>query len=149
MRQSTMLLACLLWFSVVSAQETGMEPVTSSPAETVQNGRPKAVAENIPELPSNTFLTDEEVVKSLIVTVFSLIVFGLLLFRVKIQPLSSDDFIRLIILALVICSAMYLISAGWDNQQTAPAFGILGTIAGYLLGRGSNSREAADNPPSS
>ena len=35
---------------------------------------------------------------------------------------------------------MYLISAGWDNQQTAPAFGILGTIAGYLLGRDSKKQ---------
>ena len=52
------------------------------------------------------------------------------------------------ILALVICSSMYLIASGWDNQQTAPAYGILGTIAGYLLGRGSNSSSTSDNLPS-
>lgn len=100
---------------------------------------------NISTIEPSAIWENDEIVKSVIVIGFALIVFTLLIFRIKVQEMHAEDFIRLIVLALVICSSMYLISAGWDDQQTAPAFGILGTIAGYLLGRGSNASSSSQN----
>jgi len=37
-----------------------------------------------------------------------------------------------------------LITAGYSNDQIAPAVGLLGTIAGYLLGRIQHSNQQED-----
>ncbi len=111
------------------------------------NPPPEVIRENpdAPFIETTGIWENDEIVKSLIVIGFALIIFTLLIFRIKVQTMDAEDFIRLIVLALVICSSMYLISAGWDDQQTAPAFGILGTIAGYLLGRGSAASSSSQN----
>ena len=97
---------------------------------------------------SKSVFADEEIVKTILVTAFNLVIFLFLLFRIKVDRMEADDYIRVLILTLVICASMYLIAAGWDNQQTAPAFGILGTIAGYLLGKES-SRQKTKEPEDS
>jgi len=40
---------------------------------------------------------------------------------------------------LIIFGALFLIVAGYSDQQVAPVFGLLGAIAGYLFGRTSAS----------
>ncbi|MDX1617310.1 MAG: hypothetical protein R3224_00890 [Balneolaceae bacterium] len=40
------------------------------------------------------------------------------------------------LVTLIITAALFLIAAGFSNDQIASALGLLGTIAGYLLGRG-------------
>lgn len=42
---------------------------------------------------------------------------------------------------LIITFAVFLIVAGWSDQQIAPAMGLLGTIAGYLLGKESTPKQ--------
>jgi len=39
-------------------------------------------------------------------------------------------------LPLIIISAIFLVVTGYSQEQIAPVIGLLGTIAGYLLGRG-------------
>jgi hypothetical protein len=48
---------------------------------------------------------------------------------------SADDAIRAYALVLIIIGTMVLICAGYSNDQIAPAVGLFGTIAGYLIGR--------------
>jgi uncharacterized membrane protein YfcA len=48
---------------------------------------------------------------------------------------SPDDTTRAFSITLIIIGTMVLISAGYSNDQIAPAMGLFGTIAGYLLGR--------------
>lgn len=43
-------------------------------------------------------------------------------------------------LTLVVTAGLFLITAGYSETQIAPMMGLLGTIAGYLLGK-----EAADD----
>ena len=38
-------------------------------------------------------------------------------------------------ITLIIVGTMFLITAGFDSEQTSPAMALFGTIAGYLLGR--------------
>ena len=57
----------------------------------------------------------------------------------------------------VIMATMVLITAGYNNEQIAPAFGLFGTIIGYILGRrepgpqapGPNSDEPVPPPVAS
>jgi hypothetical protein len=39
----------------------------------------------------------------------------------------------------VITGTLILITVGYSNEQVAPAFGLFGTIVGYMLGRLSQS----------
>jgi len=90
-----------------------------------------------PEIVGNTVLpmTSFEFYLSIIILVFGLILVGLEIFLIKSRKISSDDTIKFIIITLIITSTLFLITAGYSNDQIAPAVGLLGTIAGYLLGR--------------
>lgn len=48
---------------------------------------------------------------------------------------SPDEATRAYALILILIGTMVLICAGYSNDQIAPAMGLFGTVAGYLLGR--------------
>lgn len=56
-----------------------------------------------------------------------------------ISGLTGDDIAKNCVITVVICAALVLVIAGYDNTQIAPAFGLFGTVAGYLLGKGDKS----------
>jgi hypothetical protein len=47
---------------------------------------------------------------------------------------------------LILVFALFLVLAGCDDKQIAPVLGLLGTVAGYLLGR-SEGGDAAPGAP--
>jgi hypothetical protein len=57
-----------------------------------------------------------------------------------------EDVTRPIIVVTIVFGTLILVTAGYSNQQIAPAFGLLGTIVGYILGRGSASQPASGPP---
>ncbi len=58
---------------------------------------------------------------------------------------TAEQAIRLFTVVLIINSAVFFIVAGYSSQQIAPAFGLLGTMAGYVLGK---SQENSKNQES-
>jgi hypothetical protein len=46
-----------------------------------------------------------------------------------------EDIARPVIVITVIISTLILVTVGYSNEQIAPAFGLFGTIVGYMLGR--------------
>jgi hypothetical protein len=56
----------------------------------------------------------------------------LLLRRAKI---TAEDALKVYAVSLIIIGTLFAITAGFDSNQIAPAMGLFGTIAGYLLGR--------------
>jgi hypothetical protein len=40
-----------------------------------------------------------------------------------------------------------LITVGYNNEQIAPAFGLFGTIVGYMLGRFAQPQQSSDPSP--
>jgi len=83
-----------------------------------------------------------------------IIVSGLLFFAGQIallrrvRDVSADDVVRNCSITIVIIAATVLIVAGYNSQQTAQAFGLFGTIIGYLLGRSAGSRDRPrERPP--
>lgn len=61
--------------------------------------------------------------------------------------MDQQMIIKLIILTLVIFAILFLITAGYDNSQTQTSVGLLGTIAGYLLGRAIPDAGASPQAP--
>ena len=48
---------------------------------------------------------------------------------------QPEDVTRPIVVVTVIMGTLILVTAGYSNEQVAPAFGLFGTIVGYILGR--------------
>jgi hypothetical protein len=67
----------------------------------------------------------------------------------KLENITADDIVRNCSITIVIISATLLIVAGYNSQQTAQAFGLFGTLIGYLLGRSAGRREERRATPDS
>lgn len=80
-------------------------------------------------------LSSWEFALSLIVLGFGALVLVLEVFLVFKNRISEGDVVKFIVVTLIITATLFLITAGYNNNQIAPAMGLLGTIAGYLLGR--------------
>lgn len=69
-----------------------------------------------------------------VLLLFGLIVMGLSTYLLRAgQPAQSV--LRVFGTLLVIIMASFLVVAGYTNEQLAAPMGLLGTVAGYLLGR--------------
>jgi hypothetical protein len=80
---------------------------------------------------------DVEFQLTLAVLIFALLVLCiqfLVLWTWKGQ-LTSETMLKVSTITLVIFSTLFLITAGFNSEQIAPAMGLLGTIVGYVLGR--------------
>jgi len=71
---------------------------------------------------------------------YAVLGFGIIILMVQyflIWNTKSDinSALKMSTVTLVIISTLFVISAGFDSEQIAPAMGLFGTIAGYLLGR--------------
>jgi hypothetical protein len=66
--------------------------------------------------------------------VFSLVIICLATYLLKIGK-STDSVLKIFGTILIITIACFLILAGYDDKQIAPVIGLLGTLAGYLLGK--------------
>ena len=71
---------------------------------------------------------------STIILVFGLMVLALASFLIR-SGSSADSVLRVFGTILIVIGAIFLIVAGYGDTQIAPAMGLLGTIAGYLLGK--------------
>jgi hypothetical protein len=54
---------------------------------------------------------------------------------VKTTAIDQEVAVQLIALIVIVTGVLFLITAGFKAADIAPALGLLGTIAGYLLGR--------------
>ena len=55
---------------------------------------------------------------------------------------AADDVLKALGTILIIVAAVFLIVAGYDDKQIAPVIGLLGTIAGYMLGKSTEGPKA-------
>lgn len=64
--------------------------------------------------------------------VLTVIAAYILLHHAKVDP---QHVIQILALVMIVTGILFLIAAGYNADDIAPALGLLGTIAGYLLGR--------------
>jgi hypothetical protein len=109
-----------------------------------------AFAQDIPEAPvianppapaSGSELLDTRLIPFEFWLTVVILTFGLVLSVLTIRFLSStvarktEEAIRALVVLWVIIGTLTLITAGYSDQQIAPAFGLFGTIVGYILGK--------------
>jgi len=80
--------------------------------------------------------TSIEIVLSVSLLLFTLLLIGLEAFIISRagKNWAPNSIIRLIGLTLIVSIAAVLVVAGYGEDQIAPVIGLLGVIAGYLLG---------------
>ncbi len=62
-----------------------------------------------------------------------------------VRSARPEDIARPVIVITVIISTLMLVTVGYSNEQIAPAFGLFGTIVGYMLGRLSQPSSSAND----
>lgn len=107
--------------------------------DTIQNGNPIPIPEETTDVISP--LSRLEFSLSLAVLGFGLIILCIEIFLIRSRQISPEDTIKFFVITIIIISTLFLITAGYSNDQIAPATGLLGTIAGYLLGRIQNKSQ--------
>ncbi|MEL6393833.1 MAG: hypothetical protein AAFR97_13885, partial [Bacteroidota bacterium] len=56
--------------------------------------------------------------------------------RIEIKQTNDlVDALKLPVVVVIVISGVFLVTAGYGNDQIAPIVGLMGTIAGYLMGR--------------
>jgi uncharacterized membrane protein YfcA len=77
------------------------------------------------------------------VLVFGAVVIAIAAFSTRNRA-TMDESLRFYGTVMVITMAGFLVVAGYDQNQIAAPLGLLGTIAGYLLGKESGARSEAN-----
>jgi len=100
----------------------------------IANPPPSGAQPAVP-VSSSHFLSSTEGELTLAVIGLGILVIVAMFFVLRSKNASADDAIRGYSITLIIIGTMVLICAGYSNNQIAPAMGLFGTLAGYLLGR--------------
>jgi FtsH-binding integral membrane protein len=79
----------------------------------------------------------------LIVMLVLIIIEAILIAKAQ-KPWSPAAILKVFGLTLIVCFSAFLVTAGYDQDQIGPVMGLLGVIAGYLLGDKSG---ASSNAP--
>src|ERR1700722_1578417 len=88
----------------------------------------------------SSFLSTDQFILSTIIVCFGLLVILLEVFLVIKRKIPYDVLVKFIVITLIIFATLFLIAAGYTNNQIAPAAGLFGTIAGYLLGKSNQTK---------
>jgi hypothetical protein len=122
------------------APDVGQAAATSAGAAAMQPATP-----NTP--PGLGWLTNREAALTIILLVFALVYLYVAVFIfTKIKEKSIEPVVRFASMLVIVVAALVLMFVGYDSQQVAPAYGLLGTLAGYILGR-SDRKEPPDASP--
>jgi membrane associated rhomboid family serine protease len=80
------------------------------------------------------------------IVVVALIALGMefILLR-RMANLKAEDALRVFAVTLILIGTLFFIAAGFDSTQIAPAMGLFGTVAGYLLGKSIDRKESKES----
>jgi len=79
-----------------------------------------------------SFLTDSEFFLAMAILIFGVIAIVFQFFLLRKD--KSEYGIKLYVVTVLVVVTVFLIPAGFSKEQMSPVMGLLGTIAGYLLG---------------
>jgi hypothetical protein len=60
----------------------------------------------------------------------------------KVNKGWDKELTRLFTVVMVIIAGLFLMTAGYDDKQVAPMFGLLGTLLGYIFGKSSSTDDS-------
>jgi hypothetical protein len=100
----------------------------------IANPPPSAAPQSPPPVAAH-FLSTAEGELALTVIAFGIIVIVVSAIVLRSKLASPDLVLRSFTITMIVSGTLFLICAGYSNDQIAPAVGLFGTIAGYLLGK--------------
>lgn len=93
------------------------------------------------------FWESKEFWTTALILLFGLIIVGVEYLLLRNRPHDRvEEFSKFFVITVIIIGTLVLIGSGLDNNQIAPAVGLFGTIAGYLLGRTDRSTNTQGAP---
>jgi hypothetical protein len=116
------------------AQQAPTSPAPSLPNPTTGGGNVPLTSGGLAGF-FNTRTPYEFWLTCLIVVFGLLVIYFIILSMRAIPNRKAEDVGRSIIIVTVIVGTLVLVTAGYSNDQIAPAFGLFGTIIGYMLGQ--------------
>jgi len=131
----TMLVCFLVFPLTLNADEQATNSIPASIIEEqVTNPVPTYEMETLPA--ENLLTTNREFWLSILVLAFGVIVIFVEFFSLRSRDqVGAGDVIRLYGVTLILVGVLFVVVAGFDVDQIAPALGLFGTVAGYLLGK--------------
>ena len=106
---------------------------------TLPDNQPQATTNSITSKSNKySLMSSYEFGLSLGVLFFGILMIILEIYLIKTKKVGEELLVRFILITLIITATLFLITAGYDNNQIAPAIGLFGTVAGYLLGKSIN-----------
>jgi uncharacterized membrane protein YfcA len=118
-------------------QDTDQSSIANAPPKDTET--PEDISATIAIRSGKDIFHSFEFILSVIVLLFGIIVVFLEVYLAKLKVIKSEHILKCIVITLVIVAALVLITAGYSNNQINGITGILGSIAGYLLGKTDSS----------
>ena len=154
MKTTLITLFCVLLCVLPYGRKVYASPL-SSPLSSTERGKEAEPHINLPpsnreesELPTPPMGTSSDIgwMSSLEFWLsICVLAFGLLAILVELKVIINrefkpDDAIKMLAVTLIVISTLFIITAGFDSEQIAPAMGLFGTVAGYMLGKSTTAR---------
>jgi ABC-type polysaccharide transport system permease subunit len=92
--------------------------------------------------------TTNAMTMSAVVLVFAFLIAVLAAYLMQ-KGKEGEVVLRVLGTIMIVFLAVFLVVAGYDDKQISPVMGLLGTIAGYLLGKQSTSPQTRKEEKSS
>jgi hypothetical protein len=113
-------------------------------------GRPQVLPNKQPDAllePKKRWHTTVELALTIGTLAFGALVLGMLGVFLGKGLLPADVFLKLFVLVIVVTAGLFVVVAGYTENQIAPMMGLLGTLVGYLLGREASRAAAKAGEP--
>lgn len=101
--------------------------------------------QQIHSAPAAWWSTTSAMTMSTVVLAFGVLVIVFATYLIQ-QGKSSEAVLRIFGTILIIVIAVFLVVVGYSDTQISPVMGLLGTIAGYLLGKEGRDTTTGSDP---
>lgn len=129
------------------ASQSNQPPDTSSTASANADTGPRANGDPNAERTGGfewAYLTSHEFVLASAVLLFGVIVMFGAARTMQRTTVTAEQVLRFYAILVILIGTLLLIVAGLNDTQIAPAAGLFGTIAGYLLGKNQSDANGLD-----
>lgn len=100
-----------------------------------------AVVPGDAKVSSDWWTTQNAMTMSAVVLLFGVLVIAICAALMRDSRPSAEAVLRVFGTVLIIVGALFLVVAGYTDKQMAPVMGLLGTLAGYLLGKSPTEKD--------